>query len=203
MLRCRWAESRHPHDGLPAAFDVGSFSARSAGLRRAPLFRRRGLGEEVGSGSLRLRRRVLAEQEVDGPFPSSCEQRSLMGRLIKPPPSDNGEMGCKPHSEGRQAKEPYERPEQHSCNTADGNERHRRGDHQSPSEEEGVERRSAITVGGGGGQPNIRREFAGEASRHESIVSQTRGKWSSRSAGNGLAVWLGPIAPPEQERGPA
>ena len=36
----------------------------------------------MGSGSLRLRRNVLAEQEVNRPFPSRGEQRPLMSYLM-------------------------------------------------------------------------------------------------------------------------
>lgn len=183
--------------------DVGVSDAAPAGLGRGSLFRRRGLGEQVGSSSLRLRRNVLAKQEVNRPFPSGGEQRSLMSCLVVSPAADHAEVGCEPHREGKQTQEPHERPQQHSGNATDGNKRHRRGDHQSRSEDEGIERRRAVMIGGGGRQTDIGRKLAAEVPRHVPIVSQTRRKRGSCSDGDDGPVPAEPIGLNEQKRGPA
>lgn len=96
----------------------------SAGLRRPSLFALCCLGEQVSGGSLRFRRGFVAEQEVDRSFSSGREQHSLAGRLVVSPAAYNAEVRSKPHRVRRQSKEPHECPQQHTGNTADGDERH-------------------------------------------------------------------------------
>ena len=61
-------------------------------------------------------------------------------------------MRCEPHSDGSQAEQPHDRPQEYTGNTANGDECHRRSDHQSPAIDEGVERRGAVAIGDGGRQ---------------------------------------------------